>query len=200
MHRKGQEAVSLLLMSGILIGVVGSVYFWGVPLIQKSRDAQLLENAEALMLLIDQKIKTVAASGGRETIKIVEPGTLRLIGGKISYNISTDGTIYAIDASIPLGKTGNCDDTKQGVLGQDDSSVLCVVSNQISSAKYQNTYTLSYRNLTSGLKIFRIVLIGPVAAGGAESSIIIENAGVIEATENGKQVVTVNIDIKIQRA
>ncbi len=200
MHLKGQEAVSVLLISGILIGVVGSVYFWGVPLIQKSRDAQLLENAEALMLLIDQKIKTVAASGGRENIKIVEPGTIRFSGGKIHYNISTDGTIYATDASIPLGETRNCDDTKAGVLGQDDSAVLCVASNQLSSAKYQNTYSLSYRNLTSGLKIFRIVLNGAAASGSAESSIIIESGSVTETTENGKQVVTVNIDIAIQRA
>ncbi len=198
MNRKGQqEAVSAVLISGILIGVVGSVYFWGIPLIQKSRDVTLLENSENFIFLLDQKIKAVTSNGGRENIKIIDPGTLKLSGGRVFYKIQSDGTIYATNADIPLGLTTNCDDTKTGKFGSEDSSVICVTSNQVSSSNYENTYGLSYRSLASDLKTYKIALNGADSTGGPGSSIIIQNNGVTEVTQNGRQIITVNIGVTI---
>ena len=130
-----QQAVTAVLISGILIGIVGSVYFWGVPLIQKTRDATTLENSEAFIFLLDQKVKYVAANGGRQSVQIYEPGIVSFDGSSIKYQISTDGTIYASDASIPLGKTKNCDATVQGDFLTDDSAVICVTSTQAGWAR-----------------------------------------------------------------
>ena len=198
MNRKGQEAVSAVLISGILIGVVGSVYFWGIPLIQKSRDTSLLENAESFMTLMEQKIKSVAAGGGRENIRLTEPGTLEFSGGALIYTISTDGTIYATDANIPLGKSSNCDATKTGTFGTNDSSVLCISSAQLADSKYQNTYSLGYRDLISGLKTYRIALTGNAAAGSRDRTLIIQNDGVTETQQDGKQIVTSSVRISIE--
>lgn len=203
MDKKGQQAISAVLVSGILIGVVGSVYFWGIPLIQKSRDTSLLESAESLMSVMDGKIKSVAAGGGRENIRLTEPGILQFSGGSaaaggtISYGIETDGTIYATGAEIPLGKSSNCDAKKAGDFGTDDSQVLCVSSVQLADLKYQNTYSLTYRNLTSGLKTYRIALTGVAGSGGKDSFLIIQNDGTTETTEGGSQVVTSGVRITI---
>jgi hypothetical protein len=199
MRLPGQaEAVSAVLVSAIVIGIAGSVYFWGIPLIQKSRDVSVLENGESFMLLVDQKIKYIAAAGGRENIRIFEPGTVKFSGGKISYEVSTDGTIYATDASIPIGKTKNCNDMLQGDFLLDNSAVLCVTSSQISTGKFINTYDLSYRSMKSDRKIYKINLSGQPSSGGMDQSLIIQNNGVTETTENGNQVMTLQIDVKIE--
>ena len=99
-----QEALSAVLISGILIGVVGSVYFWGIPLIQKNKDVSLLENSEAFMQTLDSKIKAVANNGGRDQIVISVPGLVRFDGEIVEFSIETEGTIYATDEEILLGR------------------------------------------------------------------------------------------------
>lgn len=198
MDRKGQQAVSAVLISGILIGMVGSVYFWGVPLVQKSRDSSVLEGVESLMLLIDQKIRVIASAGGRETIRLYDTGLLSFSNGRLTYDVSTDGTVYASGGAVTLGTTKNCDNSKPGAFGKDDATVLCVTSEQLADLKYSNRYVLSYRNLAEGLKTYRIRLTGADATGGSGSSLVIQNSGVSETTEGGRQITTINIAIRIE--
>ena len=196
---KGQhEAVSAVLISGILIGMVGSVYFWGLPLIQKSRAATVLENSESLMFLLDQKIKNVASVGGRENIRLADAGFLRIANGKVLYEVMTDGTIYAVNSNIPLGKTLNCDSSKAGLFGKDESSIICIYSNQLSSSQYENTYTLSYRNMVAGLKVYKINIANVNSIGSEGNTVVIQNSGVTTTFSEGKEILTVNIAISIE--
>ena len=41
---KGQQAISVILLTGILIVTVSSIYFWGIPLIEKNKDIALHKN------------------------------------------------------------------------------------------------------------------------------------------------------------
>src|SRR3989338_6960866 len=82
-----QEALSAILISGILIGVVGSVYFWGVPLIQKNKDISILESSEAFVRGLDVKIKSVANNGGRDQMSIPVPGIVTFDGKMITMSI-----------------------------------------------------------------------------------------------------------------
>ncbi len=179
---KGQsEVISVILMTGILIGVVGSVYFWGLPLIQKNKDIAIMENSEDFMRNLNTKIKFVANNGGRDQIKMLLPGIIKfdVDSGSVDLVIDTKGTIYATDSEIPLGRNPECGaDTLNFALG--DPETLCVKSTKLSKDNYRTTYTLKYVNLTNEelLRIFKIELTkNPVgsSAGGEDSNVIFEH-------------------------
>ena len=70
------EAISVVLVTGVLIGVVGSIYFWGLPLIEKNKDISILENSEFFIKNLNDEIKNIANSGGIVNKKITVPATV----------------------------------------------------------------------------------------------------------------------------
>jgi hypothetical protein len=194
---KGQEVLSVILISGILIGVVGSVYFWGVPLIQKNKDISTLENSENFMRNLNTKIKNVANTGGRDQLVINVPGLLKFDGGEFQLIIDTEGVIYARDSEIPLGRN-SCAAT-EGVFGASDPETLCVKSVKLGEQSYRTTYTLKYITLKSSnaLKDFQISLMGGLRSGGADSTVIIENKVSTSTTQDGRTVIKTLIEINI---
>jgi hypothetical protein len=186
---KGQEVVTAILITGILLGLVGSVYLWGVPLIEKNKDVSLLQSAEEFMHNLDEKIKDVATHGGREQIEI-------LLGrvyfeSDINLNVETKNTIYASGASIPLARN-DCTMDK-GIWGVDDQDVLCVLSKKIGD-KYETDYILRYINLTLGTKTYKIELLGEKNSGKKDNSIIIERTGTEKEGDYVKTLILIRIE------
>ncbi|HLC76669.1 MAG TPA: hypothetical protein VJH04_00530, partial [archaeon] len=196
-------------ISGILIGVVGSVYFWGVPLIQKNKDISILESSEAFVRGLDVKIKSVANNGGRDQMSIPVPGIVTFDGKMITMSIETDGTIYAANAQIPLGRntdsTLNVDLTnpsnpvKYGIWGTHEATLLNVISRKQGDTGYKNDYTLEYVELRNAatLRDFRIALTGPPASGGQDKTIIIDSLGDSTTVNNGRTLISSNVKISI---
>jgi hypothetical protein len=174
---KGQhEALSVIMISGILIGVVGSVYFWGIPLIQKNKDIALLENSESFIKNLNDKIKYIANYGGRDEIKISLPGFVRFNTDKsLELLVETDGTIYAKDAEISMDKNDCTAST--GTWGIQGPEVICVKSTGIGESSYRTIFSLRYINLTTGAKTYFINLTGNPSSGGLDHFIIIGNKG-----------------------
>ena len=204
MSKGQQEALSAVLISGILIGVVGSVYFWGVPLIQKNKDISLLESSEAFMRQLDEKIRSVANNGGRDSIVISVPGIVSFDGETIRLTIETQGTIYATDAEIPLGRNSASTLTQRGGAlygswGVDDPVLFNVKSIKMGENDYRNEYTLTYIELrnSKSLRDFRIDLTGSGASGGQDKTIIIESQGDVTTTAAGRTLVSSNVKILI---
>ncbi|MCX6815510.1 MAG: hypothetical protein NT120_01490 [Candidatus Aenigmarchaeota archaeon] len=196
-----QEVISVVLISGILIGVVGSVYFWGVPLVQKNKDVALLENTESFIKSLDNKIKFVANNGGRDNIRIPALGIVRFdsTSSTIEITVNTEGTIYATEAAIPLGRNTACAAT-EGTFGINDQDTICVRSNKISDKNFRTIYTLSYVKLNDQevLRSFNIKLTGPNRSGGQDNTIVFENKGNSESLDDqGRRVITTLIDINI---
>ena len=185
---KGQEVISVILITGILLGLVGSVYLWGVPLIEKNRDISLLESAEEFMRNLNEKIKNVATHGGRDWIEI--PLGRVYFESDIDLNVETENTIYVSGAWIPLGKNECTKDV--GIWGVDDQDVICVLSEEIGN-EYETDYKLRYIDLELGVKTYKIELIGK-DSGKENNVIIIERAGV---EKNGDYVNTL-VSIKIE--
>lgn len=194
---KGQtQAISLVLISGILIGVVSSVYFWGLPLIQKNRDISLLENSEQMVKSLNEKVKNVANNGGRDKITITGPGIMRFDpaeGGLFTYTLDTDGTVYATNAEIPLGR--NFCSSQSGEWGKKDSEVICVKS--IGESRYTTTYSLRYLRLDAGSRSFLLKLQGERAASGESHDIIIESVGTEETSVEGRSIVSTTVQVTI---
>lgn len=186
---KGQiEPVSAILITGILIGIVGSVYLWGVPLIEKNQDIAKIKNAEIFMKELNERIKLVANQGGRVEMNVNIPATIQLadlydasgINGKdnlndISMRLSTKGTIYSTGGWVPLTDNG-CDATQRFV-GSRGPDGLCVRARGIGD-RYENEYKLQYAELLSPpSSAYQIELTGVAQTGGENDIIVIENEG-----------------------
>lgn len=180
MTKGQQDVISTILISGVLIGVVSSVYFWGIPLIQKNQDISTLKTAEDFMYSLNEKIKFVANNGGKDQIFVNVPGLLEFDSEIIELSVNTQGTIYATDVEIPL-KKNECTRI-EGTWGVHESSVVCVKSRKLAKDQYKTIYTLNFIKLNvvdSGYITgsYKIRLIGDGVAGD-EHIINIENAGV----------------------
>lgn len=184
---KGQEAISAILITGILLGVVGSIYLWGIPLIEKNMDFSVLESAEGFMRNLDEKINGVANHGGREQIEI--PLGVINFESDIDLEIETRNTIYASEAWIPLGKN-ECT-KEEGKWGIDDPDILCMIGQKVGE-KYKTKYNLRYIELKLGIKSYKIELVGE-GSGREKNSIIIERTG----TQREGDSVTTLVSIKI---
>ncbi len=210
MKKGQQEALSAVLISGILIGVVGSVYFWGIPLVQKNKDNSLLETAETFMHDLDTKIKFVANNGGRDQLVVTLPGIIRFDGKIIELSIATEGTIYAIDSPIPLGRTSSTNlkldpynaTIRYGVWGVDDPVIYTVKSTKYGETSYETDYVLEYIQLRNDktTRDFVIELTGNGASGGLDRTIVIESVGdqtILPADNNGRTLIKSTVRISI---
>jgi hypothetical protein len=77
---KGQVSViSIILISGIVIALVGAAYMWGVPLIEKRSVMTEFQTAQNFMLGLNDRIVGMANSGaGRESLNLPS-GLIRVI-------------------------------------------------------------------------------------------------------------------------
>src|SRR3989344_8366939 len=194
---KGQQAISVILLTGILIVTVSSIYFWGIPLIEKNKDIALQENAENFMRNLAERVKYVANNPGREQIRFDMDGVIRYDGDSIELDVETKGTIYEAGGFIPLGKN-NCFDIN-GTWGINTPETLCVKSQLIGERSYLTTYKLSFVQLdTSGEDAFKIQLIGNPKQSGGSRTIILENEGITEGIEGSKNVVKSLVSFDVQ--
>ena len=184
-----QQIVSAVLLTGILVTIVGSVYLWGIPLIEKNKAVNTLHNAEDFMERLNNKIKFIANNGGQDTITFNLPGTIVFDSTKdpktIYVVLRTKGSIYSSGGKIPLSRnitknTGNWVST--------DPESIYVMSNKTSEDNYINTYGLFFRSLKkrNGDK-YLINLTGSTTSAGTDHDIVIENRG---SERNGKTIST----------
>jgi hypothetical protein len=197
------EALSAILVTGVLISVVGSVYFWGLPLVQKNKDIATLESSENFMVNLKNKIKTVANNGGREELIINVPGILIFDGSSLNLVVDTQGTQYAKGATIPLGRN-ECN-LQTGVWGLNEPETFCVFSEEIGESKFTTTYTLKFVQLDTiisdqikGPESFTIDTTGTSSRGGEGKTVLIENTGTERQSVGDSTLVKTKVSIKIQ--
>lgn len=198
-----QEIITPLLITAILIAVVGSVYMWGVPLIQKNQDMAKLQKAENFMRNLNEKIKNVANTGGRDKIT-VETGTITFdpaslqwgTTGFISLRVDTVGTLYST-GRVPFVRNETCHGTPSSpgrcVIGKDEPELFYVDNSDVEGA-YSANYVLTYRPVfsTDYSKKYTINLTGSKKSAGQSHDVIIEYIG----TKTGNETMT-TIEIKI---
>lgn len=206
-----QEIISIILISGILIVVVGSVYIWGAPVIQRNKDTSILEASEDFMIRLANKIKFVANNGGRDQLEVNVPGVFKFYSQtkEIELIIETDGTIYAVTPmEIPFGANRDCS-SLIGTFGVDDPLALCVKTMKIDEKKFRTIYTLrpikliNTVNMVSGnhvRKEFFIDIVGNSAGGGEKTIISIDNKGtsISSIRTSGANIKQINTFVEIR--
>jgi len=168
-----QEAISYILITAIIVVVVATAYIWASPMIQKNSDRAILNNAYEFMKNLNEKIKSVANNGGRESVSI-DFGNLVFENGAIVFSIETLSTIYEPGRRIYFIKNPNCHLYDNCILGEDEPELFYVESRKIGE-KYYTTYYLTYRKLNSPNQSYKISLEGQKQVG--KGKIIIEYKG-----------------------
>ncbi len=178
------QVISAVLITGVLITVIGTVYLWGLPLIQKNEAVSVLYKSEDFMRSLNTKIKSIVNNGGKDNLRISVPGVMVFDQTKgLILVVNSQGTIYATGGQHSLGRNGCAKTT--GIFGQDEPEVLCVNSTEFDKTRYQNIYTLKYIPLVadvSGGGQFLINLTGKITTAGENHFIVIENMGVDETS------------------
>ena len=164
MLRKGiSTVVSAVLIVVIVLGLSGTAYIWGTPLIQKRQEASVTENVFTLFSQTNQNslpkmIEDVANNKGVKTFKINTDGIWKLNQNEDSIEFTftsktsniAAGTAFPISLTSGVQCTGtdpypNYPSPKNGTLGKDSASVVCVKSTQ--GDVFTITYKIWFREL-----------------------------------------------------
>ena len=157
------EAISLVLISGIVVSLVGAAYFWGMPLIDKRAASTDFTSASNLITDINKKILSLAnAGGGKAEIELSKAVTLVPADAPNDVNNNSLTTIYGVKqpilypgaegATLYLGATNFGDITESiGVFGHSSPGVITVKQAVTPEGNYFLSTKLWYRQLrTSG--------------------------------------------------
>jgi len=183
------SVVSVVLVTGIIIALVGAAYMWGAPLIEKRTIISQFRTAESFMLSLDKAITEIANSGGGSK-------TLKIPLGLLSFKPENNSLYLEFMVSQPLLfnitvtplHTTSLDEV--GVYGVDEPRIITLKSEKADSG-FKLTFELHYRSLRSDSKIYRIKLTGSEQAGSQEIKVWYNRT----ETENGNHTTYINAEI-----
>jgi hypothetical protein len=207
---KGQtQAVTTVLITGVILASVVSAYVWGVPLIEKREGQAEVQSLESSMMRVEETIDSVAESG-QGTSRDVE---LDLDRGNIKVN-STENFIQisttASGASYPQngwkllrGENRQGLSIGSGIYGSQGEDSAGVVAAKSADNAVSIGYRIEFRNMRvstpSGSELRQIDLqaSGPKRAEG-DATLRFMNEGVEQ--DEGAQGVELSSGDKIDRS
>jgi hypothetical protein len=185
MKRAQAQAVTLVLISGIVIALAGAAYMWGKPMIEKRTTITQFTSAVGFMEELDKKIVNLARS-------CVTPGaceeSLKLpISGMISVEPGNNTITYEFVITQPLVTEGevpiNTGNTGEVASYGEKPGVIIMKGGKTDEA-YKLVFTLHYRELyNEGQgKGYRIKLEG---SGTGTNKILITYSGTETLSDQG---------------
>lgn len=214
-NMRGQtDIISAIIIVVIAMGLIGTVYTWGIPLIEKQQSRAIVErlysyfdrsNANSLPRIIED----VANNGGERIFSSTIDGLWVLneydtIGeerNSIQFTVATKISNIATDIGwISLTPGASCPPTI-GVVGTDEASVVCTRADS-SGVGYNITYRLWFRELdeAGGTRGYKINIVrqpgGPLISTG--KSIRISRGRIQTVTEGGKTLIITEVKILLE--
>ncbi|MHA2065802.1 MAG: hypothetical protein ACXABY_15620 [Candidatus Thorarchaeota archaeon] len=171
---KGQsEAVSVILFTVIILGLVSAVYFWGMPIIEKRTAIAEFQTSLDFILDFDKKITDVVNSGSGSANIDIRGGAVTVIpynaadpdNNTIIYERTITQPI-AYNASTLLIKTGSSDEV--GIYGESEPRIISIHI-ESSGDVYTLKFKIKYRELDSQNKGYKIALKQAGSAAGTNS-------------------------------
>lgn len=202
LSRKAQiQAVTVVLLTGLTVGVASVVYVWGEPILDKRESQVGLDSVEQDVLTLRKEILRVSEAGEGAAAKV------QMDGGDSDFDIEMirvdddvdyiDIVVDASESEYPDGRWTllkgenqrnlSISNTGDYVLeGEDEQSVL-LVRPQSSVMTYRIEFRNIYSENAQGAPVEKIDLIsrgGDVSSGGAE--VYITNTGTeVDTGEDG---------------
>lgn len=165
---KGQsDIISAVIIIIIAVGLVGTAYTWGLPLIQKQQDTALVERATNYFSndnvnSIQKKITLVATNGNADTFTGDISGLWQLVPNGVSSvnNNSLSFTFFSRVTNIATGQwvslNGVSCTVPPGSVGE-DSYAVCARADTLRNG-YNITYRVQFRPLlgSTGFEIYLV--------------------------------------------
>jgi len=205
------SVVSVILISGIVISLVGASFMWGMPMVTKRTVVTEYTSAEAFIKKVNDVIIDIANTGaGSETleipvgsIKVTPEGVEDPDRNSISLDIITDQPMIFNASKIYLGGAGFEDVTSEvGVYGEASPGVITLSTATVSTG-YGISLNIHYRELdtkTSPLKGYKIVLTtdsGGIETGAGKMTISFDKTYTSGTAQNGGPLVVTEIKVSI---
>jgi len=100
---KGQvDIVSIIIITGVIIALIGTVYSWSVPLVNKGQADTIFRTATSFVRSLDSEVTRVANSGGEVSLDINPPGGLVRVIPAGSPDPLENTIIFELPVSQPL--------------------------------------------------------------------------------------------------
>jgi hypothetical protein len=210
--RRGQvQAISMVLIAGIIITLAGVAYFWGKPMIEKRATLTDIANAKSFMIQLDKNIVEVARSGGSKSLSIPA-----ISGSSLSINDSSDGDggnevlfrFFASQAVIEMGEDASpipvetYDENPVGPYGG-SPRIITLAGEKTESGMYIMTLRLSYRELdteTPRKRGYKIVLSEDETGENTNTAVIVRFSGtrtLLQGADNGGDLTITDIEVRI---
>jgi hypothetical protein len=151
---KGQvQPISIVIMTGIVVSLVGVAYFWGVPLIQKRSSMSEFTNMERFISELEEAVIELARSGaGEVNMDLVDSG-IKLL----PYNSGSGNNSLVIEFALEqplllpnttfyLGSTSFEDINQTGTYGESSPSVVTLRESRLGN-QYKIDTQIIYREL-----------------------------------------------------
>jgi len=156
------QTLSIVLIAGIVIAMVGIAYAWGMPLIQKRMTVTEFSTAQNFILNLDNKITDIANSGAGTVSLDIPNGLVKAVGYGVSdpdnnsiiMEFTTDQPMI-VNASVVLLRTTSFGEV--GVYGESEPRIISLTGEAF-GAGYRMQIKLHYRELDTETKGYKIAL------------------------------------------
>ncbi len=200
MHKAQVQAISLVLITGIVMSLAGAAYFWGRPLIEKRSAITDIASAESFILQLNDEILDVARNKGEKSLSIPNlPGSSLLVndsGNEVIFNfVSNQPMLKLGDKRMPIPIESEHIETL-GTYGE--SPRIVTLESSAYETQYLMTLRLRYRQLNTDTvprKGYRIVMNSGGKTGNNKVSV--SYAGTETTMVSGVEVLMTNVDVKI---
>lgn len=158
--RGAVSAISLILITGIVLALIGVAYTWGVPMIEKGTILNQYRAAESFIKDLDRGIVEIANSGSGSRSLDIPVGALRVVPFGEENSLVLD---FQVNQPMVFNSSFVPIDTpslgEPGVFGTDSPRTIILSSDQSGSVHALNL-NLHYRVLESGSRGYVIALQG----------------------------------------
>lgn len=196
------QALSLVLIAGIVIAMIGLAYAWGMPLIQKRTTITEFSTAQNFILSLDSKITEIVNSGAGEFRLDIPSGFVRAIdygasdpdNNSIIMEFITNQPMI-MNASQVLLKTTSFGEV--GTYGESEPRIITLTGEGFGTG-YKMEIKLHYRELDTETRGYKIAL-KPITSTGEKSVKLSFDKNVVQpgnASNGGDLVLTyVNVEL-----
>ncbi len=201
---KGQvEAITLVLITGIVMSLAGAAYFWGKPLIEKRASITDIAAAESFVIQLDKEIVDVARNRGEKSIDIPALSGAMLLADDVSNSVTfsfvVDQPMLAFGdetAPVPIESVHV---ELNGTYGE-APRVITLESEQY-EGQYMMTLKTAYRTLFTSVYPYRAYRISLIPTGKTANNRVSVSYGGTETEtiiDSGRSIELVNTMIKVR--
>ncbi len=185
------QVITIVLISGIVISLLGTAYMWGIPLITKRTSITEFLSAEDFVVKLDQKIIDISASESGETTLDMPDGLIRVysydaldpLNNSLIFEFVTDQPLSTTNSNVIL-KTSILGDN--ATYGEAEPRIMSMSTGSYATGS-KISLRLRYRELDTTTQPFRGYQISLVAGSiSGTEQVILSYAGT-EVNPGGKK-------------